>query len=209
MSEDCCGGSEEMLFPLSLEDEIPELEMDIYDPETDEVGSKKLADYKGKWLVLFFYPADFTFVCPTELKDLNKSYQAIKDANAELLVISVDTVFSHKRRVETESLLKDFGIKMVSDRKAELSDLFGILNQESGNSDRGTFIISPDGVVKSIEVVTEPIGRSASELVRKLNALDFVRNHPGEACPASWNIGLKTLKPSIKIVGNVGEVMQD
>lgn len=98
---------------------------------------------------------------------------------------------------------------MISDRKGTLSKVFGILNAETGNSERGTFIISPEGVLKSIEIVTEPIGRAANELLRKVRSLDFVKNNPGSACPASWNIGLKTLKPSIKIAGNVGSELAD
>jgi alkyl hydroperoxide reductase subunit AhpC len=195
----------ENLITLKLEDKIENLSFDIYEPATDWIIKKNLNDFAGKWLVLFFYPADFTFVCPTELKDLNKSYQDIKGTNAEILVVSTDTVFSHKRWIETEKLLENFGIQMVSDRKWDLSRLFGVLNPESGNSERWTFIISPDGLLKAIEIVTEPIGRSTTELVRKIRALEFVRSNPGQACPATWNVGGETLKPSIKIAGNVGE----
>lgn len=154
---------------------------------------------------MFFYPADFTFVCPTELKDLNQAYPSIKEANAELLVVSVDTVFSHKRWVETEGLLKGFGIKMVADRTTELTEMFGLMNPVTGNAERGTIIISPDGIIKSVELVTEPLGRSSAELVRKLKALEFMRTNPGSACPASWNDGDKVLKPDIKIAGHVDE----
>ncbi len=194
---------------LKLEDKIEVLSFDIYEPTTDWIIKKTLSDFDGKWLVLFFYPADFTFVCPTELKDLNKSYQDIKDTNAEILVVSTDTVFSHKRWIETEKLLENFKIQMVSDRKWDLSKLFGVLNGDSWNSERGTFIISPEWVVKAIEIVTEPIGRSTTELLRKIRALEFVRSNPGQACPATWNVGGETLKPSIKIAGHVGEEMKD
>ena len=199
----------ENLTTLKLEDKIENLSFDIYEPATDWIINKNLSDFAGKWLVLFFYPADFTFVCPTELKDLNKSYQDIKDTNAEILVVSTDTVFSHKRWIETEKLLENFGIQMVSDRKGDLSRLFGVLNPESGNSERWTFIVSPDGELKAIEIVTEPIGRSTNELVRKIRALEFVRSNPGQACPATWNVGGETLKPSIKIAGHVGEELMD
>lgn len=196
---------QEFYVPLGLEDKVPDLTLDIYDPNEDAIVEHKISDYKDKRLVLFFYPADFTFVCPTELKDLHKSYDAIKAANAEVLVVSVDTTFSHKRWVETEKLLEGFGIKMISDRRWDLSSLFGILNEQTGNSERWTFIISPDGHVKSIEVVTEPIGRSSNELVRKINALNYVATNPGQACPASRNIGAKTLTPWINIAGKVWE----
>lgn len=195
----------ENLTTLKLEDKIEVLSFDIYDPESDTIIKKSLWDFASKRLVLFFYPADFTFVCPTELKDLNKNYENIKDANTDILVISTDTVFSHKRWIETEKLLENFKIQMVSDRKWDLSRLFWVLNDESWNSSRWTFILSPDGVVKAVEIVTEPIGRSTTELIRKIRALEFVRSNPGEACPATWNVWWQTLKPSIKIAGNVGE----
>ena len=198
----------ENLTTLKLEDKIDVLSFDIYDPESDSILKKSIWDFAAKRLVLFFYPADFTFVCPTELKDLNKSYEDIKSANAEILVISTDTVFSHKRRIETEKLLENFKIQMVSDRRGELSRLFGVLNAESWNSARWTFIISPDNILKSIEIVTEPIGRSTNELIRKIRALEFVRSNPGEACPATWNVWWQTLKPSIKIAGHVWEELE-
>lgn len=191
-----------------LEEFINDIAFEVYEPKTDAIVKKSLGEFTGKRLILFFYPADFTFVCPTELKDLNKSYKDIKDANAEILVVSTDTVFSHKRWIETEKLLESFGIQMVSDRTGHLSRVFGTLNTETGNSARGTFIISPEGILKAIEIVTEPIGRSTDELLRKVRALEFVRTNPGLACPATWNVGGQTLKPSIKIAGHVGEEMK-
>lgn len=190
---------------LSLESNMLDMQFDIYNPISDSVTNKGIKDFADKRLVLFFYPADFTFVCPTELKDLNKSYEDIKKANAEILVVSTDTVFSHKRRIETEKLLENFHIQMVSDRNAVLSRRFWVLNHETWNAARWTFIISPDGVLKSIEIITEPIWRSSNELIRKLNALEFVRSNPGQACPSSWNIWLPTLHPSIKIAWKVWE----
>jgi len=120
--ENCCSHDdldyeEETPIFIGLEDQVPNLDLDVYDPQSDSIIQKSMADYAGKNLIVFFYPADFTFVCPTELKDLNSIYQDIKDNNAELIVVSTDTVFSHKRWVETEGLLKGFGISMVSDRK--------------------------------------------------------------------------------------------
>lgn len=200
--------SELYFEPLRLEDQVPDMSLTIYDPIQDEIVEKTLQDYQGKWLVLFFYPADFTFVCPTELKDLWQVKDALHASNAELLVVSVDTAFSHKRWVETEQLLAEFTIPMVSDRTGELSMMFDILNTETGNSERGTFIISPEGVLKSIEVVTEPIGRSSHELVRKVQALHHVATNPGQACPASWNMWDKVLTPWINIAGNVGQSLE-
>lgn len=195
----------EEIKAISLENVVSNIPLNIYNPISQEIEDKSIQDFRWKRLVLFFYPADFTFVCPTELKDLNKSYEEIKKSNAEILVASTDTVFSHKRRIETEKLLENFQIGMISDRNSELSKLFGVLNPASGNAARGTFIISPEGVVKSIEIVTEPLGRSSNELIRKLNALEFIREHPGEACPASWNVWSQTLKPSIQIAWNVAD----
>lgn len=193
---------------LGLESKMTNFSFDIYNPKDDSTQQKNIASYEGKRLVLLFYPADFTFVCPTELKDLNKSYADLQASNAEVVVISTDTVFSHKRRVETEHLLEGFTIPMASDRKGEISKALGIRNIQSGNSERGTFIISPDGIIKSIEIVTEPIGRSSNELVRKVKALEFIRANPGQACPASRNQGEKTLTPSIKIAGNIADQLK-
>lgn len=198
----------ENLNILHLESKMPNVALSIYDPKSDNIITKQLAEYAGKWTILFFYPADFTFVCPTELKDLMNITDELKTIDAEILVASTDTVFSHKRRVETEKLLETFKIPMISDRTGELSAMLNVLNRVSGNSERGTFIISPDSIIKAIEVVTEPIGRSAAELLRKVKALDYVLKNPGQACPASWNTGAQTLTPSIKIAGHVGEELQ-
>ena len=175
----------------------------LYNPTTDTIENKTWKEYEGKWLVVMFYPADFTFVCPTELKDLGKSYQDLLNSNANVLVASTDTVFSHKRWIETESLLSEFKIPMLSDRTTEISQYFGVLNTHSGNSERGTFIISPEGVVKSVEVTTEPLGRSAAELVRKVKALEYIRTNPGHACPASRNLGQQDLTPGLDLAGKV------
>ncbi len=193
---------------ITLESTIQNFEFEIYDPQTDKSHKKMISEYDGKRIILVFYPADFTFVCPTELKDLSKVYGKVLECNAELFVISTDTIFSHKRWIETESLLKDFNIPMISDRTGELTRYFNIRNNTTGNAERGTFIISPKGILKSIEITTEPLGRSAQELLRKIQALDFIENNPGHACPASWNIGLKSLKPSLDIAGNVGKELE-
>lgn len=194
---------------IRLESKINgEQEISLYNPSTDAIENKKFKDYEGKWLVIMFYPADFTFVCPTELKDLGKSYQDLLNSNANVLVASTDTVFSHKRWIETESLLSEFKIPMLSDRTTEISQYFGVLNTNSGNSERGTFIISPEGVVKSVEITTEPLGRSAAELVRKVKALEYIRTNPGHACPASRNLGQQDLTPGLDLAGKVGELLK-
>lgn len=192
-----------------LEDSLPNFDLTIYNPTTGEVEKKKMEDYKGKWTVLFFYPADFTFVCPTELKDLGNKFEEIQGMeNVEVLAVSVDSVFSHKSWLESEEMLKNFKFPMISDRTTVLSRYFGILNKDSGNSERGTFIISPEGVLKTIEIHTDPVGRSAKELVRKLYALKFVTENKGHACPASWEHDMKTMQPSIQKAGNAESAMQ-
>lgn len=196
-------------YPMvKIEDEVQNFELEIYDPNTKDVYNKHITDFQWKWLVVMFYPADFTFVCPTELKDLNKK-KAEFDAlgNVELLVASTDSVFSHKSWLETESLLNWFSIPMIADRTSVLSRYFWILNDKSWNSERWTFVISPEWILKSYEVVTEPVWRSSDDLYRKLTALKFVTENPWQACPASWNNNMPTLKPSIQIAWHVWENM--
>lgn len=195
-------------YPLvKIEDEVLDFDMEIYDPIKDEVVNKKISDYRWKWLVLFFYPADFTFVCPTELKDLDKRFEEFQNLkDVEIVVASTDTVFSHRSWVNSEWLVKWLHFPMLSDRTTFLSRYFGIMNEDTWNSERWTFIISPDGVLKMIEVHTESVGRSAGELLRKLNALKFVTENPWNACVWSWDgENSPTLKPSIKIAGDVLE----
>ena len=120
-----------------IEDILPNFDLTFYNPLTDDVEKKSIKDFRGKWLVLFFYPADFTFVCPTELKDLNQKFDEIKQMeNVETMVVSVDSVFSHKSRIESEPLLQGFKFPMISDRTTTLSKYFGILNKDSGNAER-------------------------------------------------------------------------
>ena len=191
---------------IKIEEQVLDFDLEIYEPTQDDVVNKKVSDYQGKWLAIMFYPADFTFVCPTELKDLNNAMEDIKALwNVEVLVASTDTVFSHKGWVENEKLLEWFQIPMISDRTTVLSRYFGVLNEWSGNSERWTFIISPEWVLKSIEVSTEPVGRSAKELIRRLKALKFTTENPGNACPANWTEDAPVLKPSVKIAGHVAD----
>lgn len=191
-----------------LEASLPNFELTYYNPITDDVEKKTMQDLRGKWTVFFFYPADFTFVCPTELKDLANKFEEIQAmGNVEVFAVSVDSVFSHKSWIQSEDLLKNFKFPMISDRTTTLSRYFGILNQHSGNSERGTFIISPEGVLKTIEVHTDAVGRSAKELVRKLYALKYVSENKGHACPASWEVDMKTMQPTIKKAGNAESAM--
>lgn len=192
---------------VRIEDEVLDLDLELYNPQTDAVENKKISDYRGKWLVLFFYPADFTFVCPTELKDLQKVEEEVAGlGDVEILAGSTDTVFSHRSWIQQEGLLKGFSYPMFADRNTALTRYFGIMNTASGHTERGTFIISPEGILKTIEIHTEPVGRSARELVRKIKALKFVTENEGNACVASWDTdNHPVLKPSLQIAGNVEE----
>ena len=191
-----------------LESKLPNFDLTLYNPVIDDVERKTMEDLKGKWSVFFFYPADFTFVCPTELKDLGNKFEEIQQmGNVEVFAVSVDSVFSHKSWVQSEDLLKNFKFPMISDRTTTLSRYFGILNQDSGNSERGTFIVSPEGVLKTVEIHTDAVGRSAKELVRKLYALKYVTENKGHACPASWEVDMKTMQPSIKKAGHAESAM--
>jgi len=186
-----------------IDQKFPDFSLEIYDPEKDDIGKITLSDFSGRWLVLFFYPADFTFVCPTELADLQKRYDDFKKLNAEIVSVSTDTVHSHKTWVETEEILKGIKYKMAADHNGKFSKDLEIYYEESGKSHRACFIVDPDGILRSVQVVADEIGRSAGEIFRQLKALDFVRKNPGHVCPASWDEGGQTLTPSIKKTGKV------
>ena len=162
-----------------------------------------LADYLGKWLVLFFYPADFTFVCPTELEELAEMYPEFQKINAEIISVSTDTAFVHKAWHDSSPAIKKVAYPMAADPTGNLTRHLGIYIDAEGLALRGTFIVSPEGVIKSMEVNDNSIGRSAKELMRKLMAAQYVEAHHGEVCPASWKPGDKTLKPGVELVGKI------
>lgn len=165
----------------------------------------KLSDYRGKWVVLFFYPADFTFVCPTELTVAAKRFPEFKELNAEFWAISTDTHFTHKAWVEHElNKLVPGGIPypMLADANGRISRLYGVYNENSGLARRGRFIIDAEGILQSMEITADPLGRSVPEILRQLKACDhFCRT--GEATPAGWEPGKTTLKPGAALVGHV------
>lgn len=162
-----------------------------------------LDDYKGKWLILFFYPADFTFVCPTELEDLQNHYAELKKLGVEVYSVSTDTHFVHKAWHDTSEAIGKVEYIMIGDPSHEISRNFQVLDETTGLAQRGTFIIDPDGVIQAVEINADGIGRDASTLVRKIKAAQYVRNHPGEVCPAKWEEGGQTLKPSLDLVGKI------
>ena len=186
---------------ININQVIPEFELEVF--YNDEIKKVKLNDYRGKWLILFFYPADFTFVCPTELAELADYYEEFKKLDAEIISISTDTVFAHKAWHDQSPMIKKISFPMAADPSGKLCRAFGTYIEEEGLSWRGTFLIDPDGLLKAYEMHYNGIGRSAAELLRKLQAARFIREHNGEVCPASWKPGAATLKPGLGLVGKI------
>lgn len=165
-----------------------------------EVTDKDLA---GKWSILFFYPADFTFVCPTELGDMADKYAELQKMGVEVYSVSTDTHFVHKAWHDASETIKEIQFPMLADPTGTLTRALGVHIEEAGLSYRGTFLIAPDGSIKLAEVHDNSIGRNADELVRKVQAAQFVAANPGLVCPAKWKPGSKTLKPGLDLVGKI------
>ncbi|HAT32576.1 MAG TPA: peroxiredoxin, partial [Janthinobacterium sp.] len=161
------------------------------------------ASLQGKWSVFVFYPADFTFVCPTELEDLANNYAEFQKMGVEIYGISTDTHFAHKAWHDTSDSIKKVQYPLIGDPTTVLSRNFEVLIEEEGLALRGTFVINPEGQIKVLEVHDNGIGRDASELLRKVKAAQYVAAHPGEVCPAKWTEGAATLKPSLDLVGKI------
>jgi peroxiredoxin len=158
---------------------------------------------KGKWSVFVFYPADFTFVCPTELGDLADNYAAFQKLGVEIYGVSTDTHFTHKAWHDTSETIGKVQYPLIADPTLALSRNFEVLIEEEGLAYRGTFVINPEGQIKIIEVHDNGIGRDAKELLRKVQAAQYVASHPGEVCPAKWTPGASTLSPSLDLVGKI------
>jgi peroxiredoxin (alkyl hydroperoxide reductase subunit C) len=190
--------------------EVPDFEMETYNPAERAFGTISLEELKkaGKWTVLVFYPADFTFVCPTELADIGERYEELKKLGAEVISVSTDTKFSHLAWKDAEKLLAGVNYPMAADTTGGVSKMFGVYDYETGLALRGTFIINPEGKLVSSEVNFYNVGRNADELVRKMEANVYLAAHPDEACPAKWKQGAKTLKPGEALVGKVFEALQ-
>ena len=161
------------------------------------------ADLAGKWAIFFFYPADFTFVCPTELGDLADHYEDLRAMGVEVFGVSTDTHFTHKAWHETSETIGKITYPMLGDPTGTISRNFEILREDEGLANRGTFLVDPDGVIQFLEVTAEGIGRNAAELVRKVKAAQYVRNNPGQVCPAKWEEGDETLTPGLDLVGKI------
>ncbi len=161
------------------------------------------ADLRGKWSVMFFYPADFTFVCPTELGDLADNYEEFQKLGVEIYSVSTDTHFTHKAWHDTSETIRKIKYTMIGDPTGQITRNFGVMREDQGLADRGTFVIDPNGIIQAIEITAEGIGRDASDLLRKVKAAQYVAAHPGEVCPAKWKEGDKTLAPSLDLVGKI------
>jgi NADH-dependent peroxiredoxin subunit C len=160
-------------------------------------------DVRGNWAVFFFYPADFTFVCPTELEDLADNYAEFQKLGVEIYSVSTDTHFSHKAWHDTSPAIGKIKYTMLGDPSGVITENFGVMREGQGLADRGTFLVDPDGVIQFVEITAEGIGRNAAELLRKVKAAQYVRSHPGEVCPAKWEEGEATLAPSLDLVGKI------
>jgi len=187
--------------PLSVGDQIKDFEFNYM--QNGQLKKGKISDFAGKWLILFFYPADFTFVCPTELGEMADYYEKFQAEEAEVLSVSTDTEFTHLAWWNSSETIKKIKFPMVADPTGEISISMGTYIDEEGLSLRGTFIINPEGKIVSSEINDNSIGRSASELFRKLQAAKYVAEHPGHVCPASWKPGEDDLVPGEDLVGKI------
>ena len=160
-------------------------------------------DVLGKWAIFFFYPADFTFVCPTELGDLADEYADYQKMGVEVYSVSTDTHFTHKAWHDSSDTIRKIEYVMVGDPTGTISRNFGVMIEEAGLAERGTFVIDPQGKIQIIEITAGGIGRDAQELLRKVKAAQYVASHPGEVCPAKWKEGDATLAPSLDLVGKI------
>jgi len=186
---------------IKIGQKIPDFELEAF--HENKIKKIKFSDYRGKWVVLIFYPADFTFICPTELEEAAELYNEFKKLGAEVFSVSTDTVFVHKAWHDNSQAIKKVKFPMIADPTGKLCREFGTYIEEEGLSLRGSFIIDPDGILRAFEVHDNNIGRSAKELLRKLQAAKFVRENKGLVCPASWEPGKKTLKPGLDLVGKI------
>jgi peroxiredoxin (alkyl hydroperoxide reductase subunit C) len=193
---------DDLFTHLTVGEVVPEeLEFEVY--QADEIKAINFKELRGKWVVMMFYPKDFTFVCPTELQDMQKHYEAFQAEGAEVISMSTDTIEVHKAWHDNSSAIGTLTYPMGADPSHFVSELFGVLIPEEGVTHRGTFIIDPDGVVRCVEINHDAIGRSAKETLRKLKAAKYVNENPGNVCPASWEEGDDTLKPGLDLVGKI------
>jgi len=189
---------------------VPNFEMEIFDPKKSDFGKISLQQLlkDKKWVILVFYPADFTFVCPTELADISEKYEELKKNGAEVISVSTDTKFVHLAWKSSEKLLANVSYPMGADPTGKVSRLFGVYDEVSGLALRGTFIINTEGKLVASEVNFYNVGRNADELLRKMAANFYLSTHTEEVCPSGWTQGSKTLKPNAQMVGKVYEALK-
>jgi len=180
---------------------IPSFAVQAYHAGTFKTVTDR--DVKGKWAVFFFYPADFTFVCPTELGDLADKYEELQKLGVEVYSVSTDTHFVHKAWHDASPTIKKIKYPMLADPTGALSRFFGVYIEEAGLAYRGTFVVDPEGKIKLVEIQDNAVGRNADELLRRIQAAQFVASHDGEVCPAKWKPGAPTLKPGLDLVGKI------
>lgn len=186
---------------VKVGEKIPDFTLKAYHKDT--IKDISLKDQQGKWLILFFYPADFTFVCPTELEEMAKLYDTFVSEGAEVLSVSTDTHWVHKAWHEQSEAIKKIQFPMLADPTGALSRAFGVYIEDEGVALRGSFLIDPEGTIQAMEVHADGVGRSAKELLRKFQAAKFVKEHGGQVCPASWEPGDETLTPGLDLVGKI------
>ncbi len=186
---------------IKVGEHIPDFTLKAY--HKNDVTDISLAKQRGKWLVLFFYPADFTFVCPTELEEMATLYENFVKEGAEVMSVSTDTHWVHKAWHNESPAIKKIQFPMLADPTGALSRAFGVYIEKEGVALRGTFLIDPTGVIQAMEVHADGVGRSAKELFRKFQAAKFVAEHGGQVCPASWEPGKDTLTPGLDLVGKI------
>ncbi|OXS29476.1 MAG: peroxiredoxin [Desulfovibrio sp. MES5] len=197
------------LCSARLGQKIKDFTFSTYNPETDSFEEHSFSEYSQlrKWVIIYFYPADFTFVCPTELADIGKYYTRLKDMGVEIISISTDSKFTHLAWCKAERLLSGVNFQMASDTTGEIAEFFGVYDHEAGTALRGTFIINPESVLVGSEINFYNVGRNAAELMRKMQAYVYVEKHPHQACPAAWKEGEEVLTPSEDLVGRVGDFL--
>ena len=191
---------------LTIGDTFPAITVPVQQG-TDALPAGETLDlttaYPGKWKVLFYWPKDFTFVCPTELEDLADNYAEFQKLCVEIYSVSTDTHFCHKAWHDTSPAIGKIQYTMLADPTLAISRNFEVLIEEAGLADRGTFVVDPDGKIQIVEITAGGVGRDAKELLRKVKAAQYVAAHPGEVCPAKWQEGEKTLAPSLDLVGKI------
>jgi len=208
MDRDMCVG---LPGQAAIGQKVSDFSFETYNPVEGGFEKHSLDEYlaKGKWVVLFFYPADFTFVCPTELADLAEQHEKLKSLDVEVISVSTDSKFAHLAWRNSEKMIENVRFQMAGDSTGCVSRYFGVYDDAAGTAYRGTFVINPDGMLVSAEVNFYNVGRNAEELVRKIEANVHLRKNPAEACPARWTPGKKTLTPSEKLVGKVYDAIME